>query len=60
MTHGQQHERAIDLITRRGVEGINRAETSWLECHLGECQQCASKGLLLTLECVNVLHQSGS
>ena len=48
MTHGQQHERAIDLITRRGVEGINRAETSWLECHLGECPQCASYAASVT------------
>lgn len=41
MTHSQQHERAIDLITRRGVEGISRSESLWLESHMRECRQCS-------------------
>ena len=29
-----EHERAIDLITRRGVEDIAAPDTAWLESHL--------------------------
>lgn len=37
-----QHERAIDLLTRRDVEGIGDGDSRWLEMHLQECEQCAS------------------
>jgi hypothetical protein len=35
------HERAIDLITRRGVEDVSAPDNSWLESHLTECSDCA-------------------
>ncbi len=37
-----EHERAIDLITRRGVEGIGDSDSSWLDAHLAECSSCSS------------------
>jgi hypothetical protein len=40
--NGHEHERAIDLLTRRDVEGIADDESRWLEMHLRECEQCAS------------------
>ena len=36
-----EHERAIDLITRRGVEDISAADVAWLESHLALCSECA-------------------
>lgn len=36
------HDRAIDLLTRRDVEGISDAEDRWLELHLQECEDCTS------------------
>jgi hypothetical protein len=36
-----EHERAVDLITRRGVEDIAAIDTVWLESHLSECSECA-------------------
>ncbi len=36
-----EHERAIDLIARRGTQEIAAAESAWLETHLGSCPQCA-------------------
>lgn len=38
----RDHERAIDFITRQGVEGIHDSELSWLDAHLKECSGCAS------------------
>ena len=38
---GHEHERAVDLITRRGVEGIDHAESSWLDSHLNDCVKCS-------------------
>jgi hypothetical protein len=35
------HERAIDLITRRGVEDVSGPDTIWLESHLALCSECA-------------------
>ena len=37
-----EHERAVDLITHRNVEGIDRAEGAWLDSHLEICVECAS------------------
>jgi hypothetical protein len=36
-----EHERAIDLITRQGVDDIAAADTAWLESHLALCSECA-------------------
>jgi hypothetical protein len=38
----RDHERAIDLITRNGVEGIDRSEAAWLDLHLEGCPNCSS------------------
>ncbi len=36
------HERAMELITRRDVEGISDGDARWLESHLDACAECAS------------------
>lgn len=36
-----EHERAIDLITRRSVEDIAATYAAWLESHLALCSECA-------------------
>ncbi len=36
----RDHERAIDLITRRGAEEIARPDADWLESHLALCSEC--------------------
>ena len=40
--NGHEHEHAIELLTRRDVEGIADDDSRWLEIHLQECEQCAS------------------
>jgi hypothetical protein len=40
--NGQEHERAMELIFRRDVEGISQAEGQWLESHLASCADCVS------------------
>jgi len=35
------HERAIELIARRGTEDLAAADLSWLESHLETCGECA-------------------
>ena len=35
------HERALDLIMRRGPEDIAAPDADWLESHLAACSQCA-------------------
>ena len=35
------HERALDLIMRRGPEVIAAPDAAWLESHLAACPQCA-------------------
>jgi hypothetical protein len=40
--NGNEHGRAIDLLTRRDVEGIADPDAEWLEMHLQECEECAS------------------
>lgn len=36
------HERALELIMRRGTEDVATRDIEWLNAHLGECSQCAS------------------
>lgn len=36
-----EHERALDLVTRRGVEDIAAADATWLDLHLTTCAECA-------------------
>jgi anti-sigma factor RsiW len=38
----REHERALDLIMRRGTEEIAAPESVWLNSHLSECSECAS------------------
>jgi len=35
------HERAIELIARRGTEDLAATDLSWLESHLGVCAECS-------------------
>ncbi len=35
------HERAVELITRRGTEDLAAAETRWLDSHLETCNTCS-------------------
>jgi len=42
-----EHERAIDLVTRRGVEDIASPDAAWLESHLAECPECADYASLV-------------
>ncbi len=37
----REHERAVDLITRGGVEDIASPDAAWLESHLAQCSECA-------------------
>ena len=46
--NGHEHERAVDLISRREVEGIADADARWLESHLAACEECASYELALS------------
>ena len=39
--NGHEHERAVDLISRRDIEGVTQAEARWLELHLAECAECS-------------------
>jgi len=39
--NGHEHERAVDLVSRREVEGIAESEAHWLESHLAACEDCA-------------------
>ncbi len=42
-----EHERAIDIITRRGVEDIAAPDAAWLESHLVLCSECAEYARLV-------------
>ena len=46
--NGNRHERAIDLLSRREVEGISEADVRWLEAHLAACQDCSAYELALS------------
>jgi len=39
---GNEHQRAIELITQSDVEGISAADAGWLAAHLAECRECSS------------------
>jgi hypothetical protein len=39
MTH-PDHERALELIMRRGTEEIAARDGEWLDAHLGVCAEC--------------------
>jgi hypothetical protein len=39
------HERALELIDKRQVEGLTAEERNWLEAHLGSCAQCQKQAL---------------
>ena len=45
--NGHEHERAMDLILQRDVEGISDGDARWLELHLGGCQECAGFALAM-------------
>ena len=42
----REHERAIDLITCRGVEDIAAPDTAWLDLHLATCTECSDYAAL--------------
>jgi hypothetical protein len=42
----REHDRALDLITRRGVEDIASSDAAWLSSHLATCGQCAEYAAL--------------
>lgn len=46
--NGHEHERAIELISQREVEGISQADAGWLELHLAQCEACAGYELALS------------
>ena len=39
--NGDQHDRAVDLVMRRDIEGMADPDARWLEIHLQECEECA-------------------
>jgi hypothetical protein len=41
----REHERAIDLISRRGVEDVAAPDASWLDSHLAACSECEEYAL---------------
>lgn len=45
--NGHEHERSVDLISRREVEGIAETDARWLESHLATCEECASYEMAL-------------
>ena len=40
----QDHERALELIMRRGTEDIAARDAGWLNQHLAACSECAAYG----------------
>jgi hypothetical protein len=59
-----EHGRAIDLLTRRDVEGIADADAQWLEMHLQECEDCAGfdramSGVAQAVRSVTVMASAG-
>ena len=45
--NGREHDRAIDLLARRDVEGITENDARWLESHLAECAECSEYELAM-------------
>ena len=46
--NGHEHERAMELITLRDVEGITENDARWLASHLDECPECAGFALAMS------------
>jgi hypothetical protein len=46
--NGHEHDRAVDLINRREVEGVSEADARWLESHLAACEDCSQYELALS------------
>lgn len=46
--NGNEHERAMDLILQRDVEGMSDGDARWLESHLGACPECAGFALAMS------------
>ena len=42
-----EHERAVDIITRQGVEDVAAGDTAWLQSHLAQCSECAEYASLV-------------
>ena len=42
-----EHERAIDIITRQGLEDVAVSDAAWLESHLAQCSECAEYAALV-------------
>ena len=36
------HERALELIMRRGTEDVAAQEAAWLDAHLAACRECSA------------------
>lgn len=47
--NGSDHERAAGLLAERAVEGIEQADTLWLEQHLAACSECSGYAAALGL-----------
>jgi anti-sigma factor RsiW len=39
------HQRAQRLIAQSLIEGLDRADQSWLDAHLGECSDCSREAV---------------
>ena len=46
--NGNEHGRAMDLLTQRDIEGIAENDARWLESHLAACGECAGYELALS------------
>ncbi len=46
--NSHEHERAMELITQRNVEGIGENDDRWLETHLDGCAECAGFALAIS------------
>lgn len=45
--NGNEHGRAMDLLTLREIESIAENDAHWLESHLAACEECASYDMAL-------------
>ena len=46
--NGHEHERAMELLTLRDVEGVAENDARWLESHLDGCAECAGFELAMS------------
>ena len=42
----REHDRALDLIPRRGAEDVAAADATWLDLHLAICAECSEYAAL--------------